>query len=331
MNVHEILDLLSVLNVAVWFLCASIVTILTIAFCVNSIKFFGNVKQLMKNRLWILSFVTMILTCIEFSSMILTFYAIINRETAYITGFISFVIMFALFYFTLVFRVYITFKQTPQYSLSTSTITAIGCSILVTTCAIFSVYWKFGVNSKFNWIMLLSTYVGIIGLNILILYLFLRRFYQMILDMDQAFQRLMIDSNMNDDIDTNNIDDQLRRNQTRQMEIVDLMTKITLLTIIEQLLFFVWTLCGLIQYVLHYQLGYPTQSNLYSIFRGIDPIFEMLDICFICVALYFTFVFNHKQYQFCCARCHKQFRHCCVRCVVKKTLRYRVQNVPIAG
>lgn len=73
-NMNAFLHVLGVLDVSVSFFCTTIVTILTMTFCVKSIKFFDGIKQLMENKLWIFSFLTMVLTCIELSSMILTYW-----------------------------------------------------------------------------------------------------------------------------------------------------------------------------------------------------------------------------------------------------------------
>lgn len=330
-------------------------------------QFFGTIKKLVRHKLFILSMITMILCCIVLVDSILSFdnFGILRFQEGYMLGGLGFVGLFSFFYFTLILRVYVTFKHYPQYSLSRNVMTCIGMCIFLVSCCIYTLWFithtfkkkYFNDPPKCDWILNIIVDILIIPWNIFVLYLFLNRFYRMILNMDESFQRLMLgdrDHNhtirdigdIHIDLNTNNNNDDmqnddntnharclrtlLEKNQSEQMEIVDLMAKITLLTIIEQLLFLVWLISVTIQFVLKFVLigrGYNDNSGISLLFQLIEKVFWSLDICFICFLLHFTFIFNQDHYTMWCNGCHKRFKRCCIRCVVKKTLSHRVQHV----
>lgn len=329
---NEHIEMLIALQV-VAALSSTMAIIVTLTFGVRSFHFFGNVRKVVQNKLCILSFITMIECC---TLLVCSCYVYgFDQTDNYSTHFkaedvwinVGFVTMLSFFYFTLLLRVYITFKNYPRYSLSNNTLFCIGISILLIACIVY-VCWIFALEgsinflSDYDWYLLIATCGGVtvIILSISILYLFLKRFYQMILDMDESFLHMVQETH---DYGTNSntiyiLNEQKLRNQHQQMEIVDLMAKITLLTVIEQLLFAVSIILAGVTGFLRLKCGYSSTANVVKILNMLHICGVLLQACFVCFVLHFTFVYNHNQYQRCCKGFHKQFKKCCIWCVVKK-------------
>ena len=326
-----------IIQAAVAGACVLAVAVITIVFCFKSIQFFGSIKEMIQNKLSILSLLTMILCWSALMTLILHLhdYPLIHFKLGYGYAMSVFSCAFTFFYLTLILRVYTTFKQYPEYSVSKNITCCFGMFIFITAC-IFDASWYFGNHWQYNWsdAIAISMDIMVVPFNICLLYLFLKRFYRMILDLDESFLTITLDENINYNNNNNNNDNDndninhrqlLHRNQTEQMEIVDLMSKITLLTVMEQLLFAGWVIPLGIEDFLIVEYGYTSDSHLCVMLTWIKETFMLIDACFICFVLHFTFVFNHNQYQRCCHGCHKRFKKCCISCVVKNTLRNRAE------
>lgn len=313
----------------VWFcMCAAIVVPLTVVFCVRSLKFFGTITTLFKNKLWVSSMITLLLCCMQLGADIALFTYPHDPNQNPFTYAIAFLIgTYSSFYITLTLRMYVAFKNFPAYALSNNAMFCVTFWILLITLVLYGMLIAMveqelhdGFVSGQILVAMLFTLFAWILLSPLILYLMLKQLHKMIKDLADSANKIqngtsggydaydsLRDSGIGGNYDDNirmhdDGNSQLVRNEAKQKDIVDLMCKITLLTVIEQVVFLLWLI----------------SACLYLFMSGYEIVvffcLGTLDICCICFVVYFTFAFNHDQYLICCNMCHEKFKICCVKC-----------------
>ena len=330
------------------------VAILAIVLVVRAASFYGSVRDFIKNKLAVLS-----LGYFVFAFLFMTFWIALfsinshaaNEWVVDIYG-ILFGFNVCWFYITIIYRVYISFKNNNEYKLSR----------LELICLALFVLWQFGV------ILFLIVYnsftpleAGIlfiivlcidIAFNIAILYVFLKRLYQMIVSLDESFETLIInmdeirmssmssnseidkhfDDNINhkdknDDVsqsdlisdDEIEIKDKMQKISMQETEVVNMMAKISLLTIVSEIFINVFLI--MIAYLnVDQTYGDNAFNQTYAI---VEQLALMIGLCLNCFTLYATFIFNDDHYMKCCGFCHKNLKKCCVICVTRQALRHR--------
>ena len=131
---------------------------------------------------------------------------------------------------------------------------------------------------------------------------------------------LMVDGSvLSDSSISSSVKNELIRNKNEQKEIIHVMTKISLLTIICVVFAQGFTILALYtDYNLAFNknmkdLWFHKHTILCWILRSIEGLTN-------CIVLYFTFVFNTTMYLKCCGLCHNCFEKCCFKCVVRRNI-----------
>ena len=169
--------------------------------------------------------------------------------------------------------------------------------------------------------------------NALLLYLLLVRLYKMIMSLDEPNQSLMknsMDFIPNDDTndsdndchDNKNIemsvmDSKMDRNKAQKNQIINLMAKISLLTIIAEI--FWHTFFAFVLYTKSASIPHTEGLQMYIVHRCLSC-FAIICNSFV---LFIAFPFNEDQYSKLCGCCHKWFKLCCIKCILRKTLYHR--------
>ena len=331
-----------------------VITSLGILLLVRGSIFFGSIKEFCQNRLAILSLIYIILAFLFVLHEWTLFTPGINltdsnKGVYYISG-VVFASCIPLFYTSLVQRVYITFMVNNEHALSQREIRL----LIIFICLQFTALLFQIIYNKENTLDVLELNVVTICailidicVNILVLYLFLKRLYRMVLNLDESFQSLMMEDmedysskrksmvskdsqdekqnenendislyrsgSYSDSSESNRIMVKIEGNATEQTQIVDIMAKITLLTIISEILFCIWV-------ILFLSILNAEYSDTLKIIQNI-----MLEIwlCFNCFALYATLIFNNDHYIMCCGLCHNCFKTCCANYVAKRSIQNR--------
>lgn len=233
-----------------------------------------------------------------------------------------------MFYVSMVLRVHELFKNNAMYQLSQSNLICLFllallfCGFWFTFTATKS--WQFGAIVE----MLLWTaaYICDVAINTTILILFLKRLYQMLKHLNVRLNKLMVDVEMESitnemvlEIDNNNTDNLVKSeslqqritgNETEKNEIVNLMVKISLLTIVSQILQQIWIFAEIYYNVVLMETG----RDVYS-FNSIARLCKNIWVVTSCTALYLAFIFNEQQYYFCCKSCHNCIQNNCIKCI----------------
>ena len=128
----------------------------------------------------------------------------------------------------------------------------------------------------------------------------------------QSQSELMMEENI--------ITNRIERNRINQTEIVNMMAKVSLLTIISVIFMNVYFI-AIIYFLFDFRHN-PNQDSI-SVYQLVARIELIIGLCWNCFTLYATFPFNDKQYVKCCGLCHKGLKYCCIACVTKRILRQR--------
>ena len=107
----------------------------------------------------------------------------------------------------------------------------------------------------------------------------------------------------------------IEKNRVHQTEIVNMMAKVSLLTIISLIfmnVYFVAVIYSL------FEIRNQAKQDFISVYELVLRIELIIGLCWNCFTLYATFPFNDKQYVKCCASCHKGLKNCCIVCVTKQ-------------
>ena len=331
------------LCVSIW--SAIIGIALTIVFCVRSYQFFGSMKKCCSNKLVSVSILTMILCCIQMAfqchdslNVNDESVSILNQDFTYAST--TYGLRYTLYCLSLTLRIYVSFKNNKKYELSRNsmiciTILLVTNGIVCTTVIISSQYRHFQfINSdQFGSYVILIANGLWISFNIFVLFLFLKRLLAMIKNLTQAFENLLASPGYgncgkhvrNHDINSNewkgkngaliNLNSRIEHNRTELSEIIHVMTKISLLTMIEQFFYILYAIAFAIVIVSKLQFEYDrnqTQINNFAF-----GLLFSINNCWMCFVLYFTFVFNDNQYIRCCSRCHNCFKNWCIHLVTK--------------
>lgn len=201
----------------------------------------------------------------------------------------------------------------------------------------------------------ITVIINDVVINCLILYLILSRLYQMIHDLDKTYQSLTLKSifkfagasnsniNTNNDINTkveqnkfnasnlsllsnkSAINNELNKNEFEQKEIVSLITKLTLLTLISVIFEQLFAITAL-----YFEYNAAINRNKYSqqwfsTFGVICYISRAMEGVCNCIVLNLMFVFNQDYYFICCNFFDTKLKNCCVTCIAKQTIRKRRQ------
>ena len=305
-----------------------ITLVLTLAFCTRSIRFFKSLQSLTQSsqyRLWIVSMIVMSLSCAYLGNLA---YQIESNESNDIDVSIMevcFGIIFGLFYVSLLLRVHVAFRYYPKLRLSPRLNCTIIGLIVLGECAIFFALLIFRKYRYRLGATIIFGLVIVIVIDTLILYVFLSRLYRMILSLDESYHGLIIDidnyrqnskSSNNgdielevkndDDSDVFDLEQKAADNKATQEEIVDLMAKISFLTLIEEMLFHSWVIPRYTMIIYQKFTGHYNE-NIALLLTAMQSI----NIGFLCLVLYFTFGFNNQQYMLCCKIFHECMKKCC--------------------
>lgn len=117
---------------------------------------------------------------------------------------------------------------------------------------------------------------------------------------------------------------QLNRNKNEQNELIDLMSRILLLTIISILVEQVFTIMAAYNV---YRLVVNDDTKSYSIDVGYW--FREFEAVWNCLVLYFTFIFNENEYYCLCKVFHACLKNACIESIKKKLLKLRQKKKDI--
>lgn len=325
----------------------SIIAILTasnicllIVFCIRSLKFFNGCSSFAQNKLSLLSLLTISTSVIyliaEWNTVFTLIYNPSQYNLAYHIMFGIIGIHLGIFYLLLIFRVHVAFKDRIEYKLTNCEIKSLICFLLtlILEMLFIDVGGSMIFTDWFSWPYLVSIAIFIftdILFNVVVLYMFLHRLYRMILNLDESLQQLLLqmqrtslmnaNKNYDDMHDEESkaamihvqLQDKVAGNRKYQMEIVDMMTKISLLTMISQVLFHIWD----IMFIVTHAMGFGSNCPLLliiAVIRGIGMFFNAF-------ASHSVLVYNNNHYVKCCEIPHGLLNKCCVLYVVKKTTR----------
>ena len=182
-------------------------------------------------------------------------------------------------------------------------------------------------------------------INAIVLYLILKRLFHMIENLDEQYQsmlkrRLTISRNVvelelentnvrstNDEVQdlTSTLLDMdggidLDRNKNVQQEIVHLMVKLSLLTMICVIVSQFYNIAA--PYLLYAK---ETKNNVTNVWFNehiiLILVLRAIEATVNCIILTFTFIFYQKQYNRYCNICHSTLENCFVQCIIKKMVR----------
>lgn len=182
-------------------------------------------------------------------------------------------------------------------------------------------------------------------LNVTLLYVFLNKLHAMIQELDESFEQLLDDLNQvtqagnvdcndmnanykkltseSNESDLETIGTEIDRNKIEQKEIVNWMAKYVVLTIVSQLFQQIWYLVMIARY-----FGFINNNLSDGTLILLDYICGCLSLTVNCVVMYFTFIFNEKQYYKCCCcrNCHKCIQLICIHCIKKNNIERRTKK-----
>ena len=258
-----------------------------------------------------------------------------------------------LLYITLVLRIHTLFKGNTVFQINKIHIISLAGLMILDVVAIslfitslydtmtgFNIFSFLGSNSSRLVTSALVVIVNDIAINGLILYIILSKLYKIISLLNHQFCRLVArapdcDTNTNNThIDENtsgtshdtSLLNEINRNQNEQQLIVDLITKMSLLTIIcvmfGQLfpITAIYTVDRLSTDPNVSALWFNEHSVLCFTFRAIEALIN-------CTVLYLTFVFSQDKYDSYCYLCHTCLKKCCTYCIVKQNIRLMKKNI----
>ena len=233
-----------------------------------------------------------------------------------------------LIYVVLVYRVYFTFKNSV-YAITKCQLTFLIFVLISDLCAIFIYVFyisTFFVRSSKDSTAETDTVLLVLGfdtvndliINITLLYLFLKKLYIIIFNLDMTsdigyggYENDVPDSpeivsyNLSSFDETSNYE-----LDEKQTNIVRLMTKTTLLTMVAAFFAQIWNVfAGVVEY--RFATNELSQAELNSLavvglnIRDIEGVIN-------CTVLYLMFTFNLNQYNACCGKCHASLYNNCL-------------------
>ena len=337
------------------------IVILGIILMTRAASFYGSVCACVKNRLAILSlgyFVSAFVLMSFWWAGYLSRHSNATSQLIFNIWQSLFVFNVCLFYITIIYRVYISFKSNNEYKLSRLELICLALFVVwqlgFMTCAAF-----YNILDKLEYAIMFIIVLCIdIAFNITILYIFLKRLYQMILSLDESFEALVINMDevrMNSDnidgtiVGTDRLDDidhydqdknhnmpitdaneadlpndeieirdRMQKISMHETEVVNMMAKISLLTIISEI-FINSSLIMIVYLNIDEAHGNYITNDVYTI---LEQLFLIIGFCINCFTLYATFIFNDDHYMKCCGFYHTNLKKCCVICVTRKTFRH---------
>ena len=310
--------------------------ILGLLLLIRGQQFFGSIQAFFADILAMVSFICIVgsltfmaLHWLEFVPGI----SLNNNNLASAIAIITFAVTTCCFYIAIIYRVYVTFKNNVAYALSRLELKCFGLFVV----------WQFGLimfvglydrhvtQLEATIVYAIFMFIDIL-MNFVLLYLFLKRLYRMILHLDESFQTLMDDmeqirmdsmddtishpNNSSHSVESNQIMQNVKRNTMEQTEIVDMMAKISLLTIISEIFVHIW----LTMVIIDINLKLYNYSWTYIVISSM-----MIDVgvFFNSFVLYATFPFNDSHYMKFCRICHNCLKGCCVIYAAKRSFQNR--------
>ena len=120
------------------------------------------------------------------------------------------------------------------------------------------------------------------------------------------------------DFQESDIKDRIHQNSQQQKEVVNIIAKISLLTIVSEIF-----INGFLSLRIHLSFHYHEDINSVVFILTVN-IIVIIGLCLNCFTLYATFEFNHNHYIKCCGLCHRGLKNCCVVCVARQSFRNRI-------
>ena len=332
------------------FLC---VLTITLHFLVESTRNFGC-NGLLRNPLAIFSALTMILSVIYVAIDCSRIYnGFVHRRINVNAWKIDLIIANDIIYYASNLLLYIALilrlRATPQLSsydgrrLPRKQLIVLAfllfCDIIAIGVFIFSIYGAIAdydsnfITNSDGTRLILSVIVLITNdllINGILLYMFLNKLYYQVYYLEESLQENRLVTGRIKTLAQSNIDtmsltgreemssDLLNRTQNEQEEIVDLMTKISLLTILCVIFAQFWNVAALYT---DYNLAERNISDLwYSEHVILCVSFRSIEAVANGIGLHFTFFFNNSIYLKCCGNCHDCLKNACIKCIVQKNL-----------
>ena len=338
------------------------VLILGIILLLRARNVYGDIREFLKDKLASLSlsyFVgAFLLMCVWWVPVVSKTVSQTLVEMFDIIFAILFIFNICWFYVTIIYRVYISFKNNDKYKLSR----------LELLCLALFVLWQLGfiifleIANLDRWeaaIIFIFVVCIDIAFNITILHVFLKRLYQMILSLDESFESLIVDMDeirmnsldetehmhMGDDGDNNyhhdhdhlgsklsitsgsdtaskqsDLMDRMHKIRIQETEVINIMAKISLLTIVSEI--FINIFLSMVVF-LNIDEANDHGTDVSDGYVAVEQLMLIIAVCINCFTLYATFVFNDDHYIKCCGLCHKSLKQCCLICVTRQSLRRR--------
>ena len=117
------------------------------------------------------------------------------------------------------------------------------------------------------------------------------------------------------------LSNELHRNENEQKIILNFMTKLSILTIISVIFAQCFPIAVLITDIDVATHKHLSDTMLYNKLVITCWILRAIEAVINCLVLYFTFIFNEKQYNRYFGLCHECLRSCCQKCIVKRMAR----------
>ena len=314
------------------------VSFILVLFGCKGIYFFGGINQCIRSHLSASALIVFILAILFVATSLVIdtldyFTDDINSSNKRSTiGYIvtsSFILLYVLVYVAMISRVHSTFQNSVTYAVSKGTIyflvfVCVTCAFIV-LCVLF-----FNKEGSSMITVVIIGFVDIL-LNVAVLRIFMTRLYKMIEELNESFHSLIIEMssiNLNEQsvsintkaikkINYEIIDEKLNKNHMDQNQIVDLMIKISSLTIICVIFQHVWIWFSIYCYI------QGQGDGEYYVLYLIAIILRHIGVLVNCCALYLTFAFNEDQYMRFCGLCHRCMKDCCVRYIGRRRYKQR--------
>ena len=135
--------------------------------------------------------------------------------------------------------------------------------------------------------------------------------------LDVTFDKLMNDVEMKYRGErTESLDIRLIKNKDEQHQIVDLMVKISWLTIVSQIFQQIWIYVAF-YYTVFFLDKKESDYGVFAVCRMLRNVWILIT----CAVLYLIFVFNQQQYDKCCLKCHRCLKNCCIKWIYRNKIR----------
>lgn len=347
---HEFLNKMATLSADdIYFAILLVITTMTmICFIYNSKKLYTAKHCCCPNNSWTVSFVTILISIVVFGSKLAISLitedisaTIMQVGTAFDTAFIAFELLpMMLFYVAIIIRVYETSKglfHRPIKKSNMYCLTLLLCILLIAWMSALAMRHNSTKIGSYVWFSAITTIaISDLVLNIMILYLFIRKLSQELHELDNSDERLLHDKrtglsgrsheaitkqNTSND-DREKMEYKLSNNVGNQHEAVDMMIKIIILTIFCEIWQHIWLWIYIFTALKFTVLG--NEKGMIADMGNSQAQFiiwfcQFGSIAVYCIVLHLAMVFSDQQYMFLCCLCHSALKSCLEKRISNKT------------